>query len=210
LKTSFGERGLEGDWALSTALLRAGVYIAGSSLKLAHSRPWGAAKPGWTLVPTSRFDERIDTFFDDAASAFDFIGLRTMDYMNWRYGDIRAGDFRITTAEEGGRILGFSVLALSHGRAKIADLLALPGRLDVAASLLGDAIRYAHAARAASIDCWLPRRHPYRSLLRREGFLRTANRPHFFERIGGADEDVAFLDDPSAAIHFTLGDSDLV
>jgi len=52
------------------------------------------------------------------AAGFDFIGLRRMDHLNWRYADVRAGDFRITLAEENDRVLGFSVLCIARGRAK--------------------------------------------------------------------------------------------
>lgn len=148
-------------------------------------------------------------FADKASAAFDFIGSRRADYLNWRYADRRAGNFTLTLARTPDNILGFSVLGVSRGRALVADLLALPGRADVAASLIADSIRSARAAGAAAIECRLPRRHPYRQLLRRAGFFRSTYAACFFEPVGVPEDAIAFLDDPGASVHFTLGDSDI-
>jgi hypothetical protein len=190
-------------------LLKAGAYLGLFCVDLVRSRPRRPTPSDWSLERTSRFDERFDVFADEASTAFDFIGSRRADYLNWRYADRRAGNFVITLAETPDRILGFSVLSASRGRALVADLLALPGRADVADSLIVDSIRNARAVGAAAIECRLPKHHPYRPLLRRAGFFRTTNAACFFEAVGVPEDAIAFLDNPGASVHLTLGDSDI-
>jgi GNAT superfamily N-acetyltransferase len=164
----------------------------------------------WRIVDAPRFDERIDSFFAEAAVPFDFIVERSKEFLNWRYADPRAGSFRLRVAESGSRILGYAVLSASNGRAYIADVLALPGRLDVVSSLLDDAIDYAVREQAAALECWCPAHHPYRSVLAGRGFRhkRRLKPVYLALRLPAADLD--FLADRKAAIHFQLGDTDLV
>jgi hypothetical protein len=163
----------------------------------------------WSIRTIDRFDDRIDTFWQRAAAPFDFIVERTADYLNWRYADPRAGIFAIRVAEQGNELLGYSVLRLSHDRGYIADLLALPDRLDVAASLFDDAIAHFDGVPVARIDCWLPVRHPYQPLARERGFVdkRVVDIDCY---IHNPALDLSFLADPSVAIHLSAGDTDLV
>src|SRR5574342_836023 len=169
-------------------LLKAGAYLGLFCVAVIRWRPCRPMPSDWRLERTSRFDERFNVFADEAASTFDFIGSRRADYLNWRYGDRRAGDFVITLAETPDRILGFSVLSVSRGRALVAELLALPGRTDVAESLIIESIRSARAVGAAAIECRLPKHHPYRPLLRRAGFFRSTSAACFFEAVGGRED----------------------
>jgi hypothetical protein len=164
----------------------------------------------WSIADCARFDERIHVLYREAARQFDLILARNKDYLNWRYCDPRAGTFRLRVAESEGRILGYTVLAASKGRAQVADVLALPDRLDVVASLLDDAIAYAVASKAGMLECWCPTHHPYKSVLLGRGFQskRTIKLTYLALRAPRAEVD--FLADRKAAIHFQLGDTDLV
>ena len=95
-------------------------------------------------------------------------------------------------------------------RAYLADLLALPDRGDVVAALARDAVEIARKNGAAVIDCWLPRRHPYRAALQRLGFLDHSDAGLSYHPIQASDEDLAPLADPKGRLHYTLGDTDLV
>jgi GNAT superfamily N-acetyltransferase len=171
----------------------------------------------WTIVPADRFDDRIDAFWMQAARPFDFIIARKREYLNWRYADPRAGIFAIRLAEQDGALLGYSVLRISNDKAFFADLLVLPGRLDVVRSLIADGLSYFRPsgtvrAGVSRIDCWLPARHPYNEALHDVGF---AFRKHpTIVQLAPRRKDVAaavsFLADPYAAVHITAGDTDLV
>ena len=108
-------------------------------------------------------------------------------------------------------MLGYLVAARSYGRGFIADLLVLPGRLDVLESLVRDALGRLRETGVESIRCWLPRGHAYRGVLERLGF-RPRGRPlalvYETYRVG-ADE-LRLLHDPRLAVHYSMSDSDLV
>jgi hypothetical protein len=170
--------------------------------------PRGSA--GCAIRVVERFDHHIDGFFEEAARPFDFIIARTKDYLNWRYADPRAGRFAIRVAEQGDELLGYAVGRVSHGKGYIADLLALPDRLDVVEALVNDAARYLWDAGVSRVDCWLPAVHPYRDVLERAGFAfrRFPTNLDVIQRT--KDIDLSFLEDPAAAVHVCAGDTDLV
>lgn len=176
----------------------------------AASSLWPASRHRWDLVEVERFDERFDALFEATAVQFDHIKQRTAEYLNWRYADPRAPQYTRLAAIEDGRVLGYLVLAVQQHRGYVLDLLALPGRLDVAAGLLDESLRAFRARKATAATCWLPRRHPYRGLLRRRGFADfrqsagASYRPYAHLESGTFD----FMADPHARLHVTLGDSD--
>ncbi|MCH8850234.1 MAG: GNAT family N-acetyltransferase [Chloroflexi bacterium] len=48
------------------------------------AQPGAGERLGWTIRVASRFDERIGEFWAEASQPFDFIVVRTKDYLNWR------------------------------------------------------------------------------------------------------------------------------
>ncbi len=169
------------------------------------------AEEPWQLCGVTTFDERIDALWRDAAPQFDFIASRTRDFLNWRFCDRRAGDYTVVVAEQDGRILGYTVERVSNGRGYLVDLLTLPGRLDVAFSLARRAVDGLRGAGVDEVDCWLPSRHSYFDALSEAGFatLKTTQ-DVTYRPLQTAAEELSFLLQPEANIHFTLGDTDLV
>lgn len=161
-----------------------------------------------TTVPA--FDERLDDFATDVISSFTLAVIRGRERMNWRYADPRAGPFRIRIAEAQGAMLGFAVTKVVGGRADVADLLAEPGRLDVADALLADALGSAREQDASSIGAYLPRRHPYWSVFRRHGFLSTRRSAGISIRSSLDVAKQSAFRAPTAALHITKGDFDAV
>ena len=165
----------------------------------------------WTLRRVPAFDRRIDAFWEQAAQPFVAIVARRCEYLNWRYADARAGNFSITVALEGGAILGYIVSCVSRGRGYIADLLALPGRTEVADALIGRSVADLDNAGSSTIECWSPRHHPYRELWQAWGFShRRREVPISMRHAREYVDDMPFRDDPKAAVHITIGDTDLV
>jgi len=166
----------------------------------------------FTIATQSCFDERVEDFLPCVSPSFDLIQYRDCGFLNWRYTDARAGAFVIRVAEEQGRMLGYAVLRTGHHLADIADLLVLPGRLDVAHALIADTLGLARKSGAAAVRSWMIREHPYETILADQGFVRvrTSTKPVFHARPGSDTEELAFLRDPSARIHLMLGDSDHV
>lgn len=173
----------------------------------------GVAGPTSFDVRTyERFDERIRPFFAEAAEAFDFIQVRTPEFLNWRYVDPRSGQFTIRVAEVDGDVLGYAVLETGRATANLADLLVRPGRADIAHALVRDASILARESGASAIRSWMMRDHPYEALLTDLGFVRvhTSTKPVFHASPRTDPEELAFLQHPDTRVHLMLGDSDHV
>ena len=109
------------------------------------------------------------------------------------------------------RLLGYAVLRTAGDKAYLADLLALPGRIDVLEALVADAVALAHRAGASGVECWLSGGHPYRAALRRQGFFDSRlDVAVEFHPIAATAEDLRCLRDPGARVHFQMGDTDMV
>ena len=186
-----------------------------SGLRRSAGRAARGARPGgepFQVLPSERFDDRIDAFSAAASAPFDFIVVRSRQHLDWRYGDERGGRFTTRVAEDAdGAIVGYAVARARGDRGQLVDLLALPGRLDVVAALIEDLAGALEQAGCIDVVCWLPQRHPYRVELYRSGFFDARHCPHITYRPCGASaEELEFLADPATRIHFTLGDTDLV
>lgn len=147
----------------------------------------------------------------EAAAPFWLIVERTPEYLNWRFADARAGAFAIRLAESDGHILGYLVLRMSGGRGHIADLLVLPGRDDVVASLVRDALGQFQSSGVSSVECWATRNHPYREALGQHGFDEKRRTIQFYcQPMRVADEVVEPFGGRDLVMHLVSGDTDLV
>jgi predicted N-acetyltransferase YhbS len=194
-------------------LLRSGrmllTWLAGRARDTAR-RPNG--RP-WTVSLQTSLDERVDGLFGAAAQQFDFIVVRDLEYVNWRFTDRRAGKFAIYVAEQASHLLGYVVLTVDRRRRKgyIADILAVPGQRDVVRSLIDEGLAHLRRQEVERVECWLPRRHVYGDTMRLAGFIQKDIKWRLGYRIMSAPEEaLAFLREPEAAIHFTLSDTDIV
>jgi hypothetical protein len=192
------------------------LAVLGTSLRTAwnwfrHPPHLRRVEGTWSIDTLERFDERTDRFFDEAARPFDFLVVRSQGYMNWRYCDPAAAPFKVRVAEQEGNIVGYLILKISEGEGCIADILALPGRVDVVRSLIEDALDLFRDADVESVSCWMIARHPYNGILRRYGFVNSGKKIIFTYRAESLDDEVvAFVADAGARLHLTQGDSDWV
>jgi GNAT superfamily N-acetyltransferase len=164
-----------------------------------------------SIRAATEFDDRANDLFEQVASSFDFIFVRDRVLLNWRYADRRAGDFTIRLAEEGDRLIGYTVLRSMNGTGYIADILALPARNDAVDALLDDAVEQLRQASVRTVECWLFGNHPYVPALQRAGFLgRRKKAQPTYEAVGIPEEQVSFLGDSGSVVHFTVGEMDYV
>jgi hypothetical protein len=180
------------------------AWLLGSMLAATRRRP--AVEPR----DVTCIDERFDVLFERAASSFDVIAERTAEFLRWRYGDRRGGRYVLRELTEGDRLVGYSVVRTAGAHAYLADLLVLPGRGDAVTTLVADAVAIATASGATMLDCWLPRHHPYRAALRRQGLFGRRDAGVSYHPVELPAEELAPLADRRARIHFTLGDTDLI
>ena len=170
--------------------------------------------PGPSVREVTVFDERTDGLWEEASRPFEFIMTRDRDYLSWRYADRRAGVFTILIAEDGERLLGYTVLSVDRAgrRGAVADVLVLPERVDAARALLREAVARMRRRGVETIECWFPERHPCRSALEDAGFIMRRRKEVSAYRATGAvpEQDLAFIREPTSRVHLTLGDIDRV
>ena len=197
------------------AIKRAPGYVALQVRGALNARP--APATNWRITEVQAFDKRVDDLVGESAkSEFDYLLARGHEFLNWRYFDRRTGPAIGLLAEDGDRLLGYAVLRPIRARGHIADILALPGRSDVARSLIDQGLRRLRLDGMAGVECTLPLNHPYVPALRRAGFVRLAERSRIMDlkfnvstRVG-REVDLDFLAAPDARMHVTMGDSDMV
>ena len=129
----------------------------------------------FVIIEITKFDEDIDKFIGKTESHYNFFIEKNHEYLNWRYCDPRGGKYIIKTAVDDSEILGYVVLELMNSEnglvGNIADLLALPDRNDVAASLLRESCNYLDGLGVNSVDFGVVKGHPYQRISSSFGFI---------------------------------------
>jgi len=160
------------------------------------------------------FDDRIEDFCRKVSEHHYFMVERSRDFLNWRYCDPRSGGFIVRLAEEGGEVLGYSVLRINRCRADypigyVVDLLTLPDRMDVADALIADAARYFDDRDVNMVLSIVVKNHPYERSFGRYGFLDSRIRLNLFYIMLGTIEEMSNIRGVSVnRIHFSYGDID--
>lgn len=193
-------------------LSRATASRAMSAVRIAAASLRPSPRPGrldWTIRTIREFDDRADAFWQEASTQFDLLQVRDREYLNWRYCDPRGGPSMVRIAEQDGELLGYAALRVTPSEVVITDLLALPGRTDVAESLIADALAIGRLAGSATARCWMVANHVYRGSLRRYGFARYDLPTTFRLRREAAEwSELDFLTKPDARVHFMTADTD--
>lgn len=170
-----------------------------------------AARSSYPVVELPRFDERIDSLLERAHEQFDVVLERDRAWLNWRYGDPRGGDFTVLAVEREDELAGYLVYTQRGLRGYVADLLTLPGHVEVAEALLAEAMRRLRSTGAAAAMCWLPSHHPYAAALRRAGFIDSRRDTGVLVRpLRLPPTEAEALSDPRTRFHLTHGDTDVV
>jgi hypothetical protein len=197
--------------SIESLTLRGGNALDQARTLLARWRAAPQPPESVSIHQIASFDERVDSLWEAASPQFQVIVERRQHYLNWRYADPRAGNFRIMVAEEHGAIAGYIVTSSSRVRGFIADILVMPGRLDVVDMLVRHAVDNLQRPEIRDIECWTPRHHPYRRVLRARGFVHKRRTVPLACRVSqGANARMTCGDDPNAAVHITMGDTDIV
>jgi GNAT superfamily N-acetyltransferase len=131
------------------------------------------------------FDERMDRFWNEVSSEYDFIIWRGRDFLNWKYHDRDCGAFEVRQATEGDKIVGYCVLRVNRYLSEypigyVVDLLTYPDELHVADALMGDAVRYFDDHDVNIVNYQTIGGHPHEAIARRHGFVDSRIRMHMF------------------------------
>ena len=140
------------------------------------------ANENYAIDEIKSFDERIDTFWDTVNGSYNFIIEKNRAYLNWRYCDSRGGDFVVRQAVKGEVVLGIVAIQLTsyngYQEGFVMDLLALPGRLDVADALLRNVCNYFDGLGVNAIYYMVIDGHPYQEISKKNGFVDSQRNPY--------------------------------
>jgi hypothetical protein len=165
-----------------------------------------------------RFDARFDGLWERVAPRYGLTVIRDSTYLNWRYCDNPARDYRTVVAERAGEVVAYMTLrcmeqyGLRGGM--IVDLAAAPGSEQALSALLVFAERFLREQQLDVMACLINGDDRYVRLLRRQGFLRVPGRLGFKEwyfgyRINKPTVSEEVCADP-ANWFLTFGDTDVV
>ena len=123
----------------------------------------------------SRFDDRINGFWNKISNDYDIIRIRDKEYLNWRYVDVPNSDYAIYVTEEEGKICGYIVLGCRNENnlawGHIHDIIALTGRKDIIQCLIAKAVEYFKAKGVDVIFSKMVANEAYRKSFLRNGFI---------------------------------------
>jgi GNAT superfamily N-acetyltransferase len=157
------------------------------------------------------FDEGIDRFWDKIKSHYNIIIQSDQKNLNWRYCDLRAGTFVVKQAVENGEIVGFTILQINRYRPEypvgtIAELLYMPGRIDVLESLISESVDY-FDKNDVNVVVYLSVKYPQlNETLERNGFLDSRTNHHIYYTILTEEEHLRkSYQTPPETQHFSRG-----
>jgi hypothetical protein len=160
------------------------------------------------------FDDRVNTLWGVSAEQYDYIGVRDKTYLNWRYCDLRAGNFRVTIASEKDDIVGYIVSKVNRYNPEypvgfIVDLLTLPERPDVVHILLEQERENFDSIDVNVVLCLMVKGHPYEKILPLHGFLNShINYQAYIIPVGEHEEYTRIKDFKPERIYYSWGDHD--
>ena len=102
--------------------------------------------------------------------------VRDADYLNWRYCDVRGGNFRKYVHVENNEIMGYIVNRVnrideSHVEGYIVDFLYYPGRSDVASELINASLEYFMDNEVNSVRYLCMSTDSVKELMKMHGFI---------------------------------------
>ncbi len=117
------------------------------------------------------FDARFDALWQGVRDHTCLSVCKDARYLTWRYHLNPGGGYRLFLARDGRKLVGLLIMRHTGLGSDIAELLALPDRVDAVSDLLATAIVRARRAGSVILTAWSPARHPYHASLRRAGFV---------------------------------------
>jgi GNAT superfamily N-acetyltransferase len=154
---------------------------------------WKKGKKGEAIhiEEVVQLDEAFDDFWQSASRLYSVMGIRTRQYLNWRYFKHPTRRYTVYRAIEKGEMRGYMVLRkvelLSFNSAVIVDLLALDERALYA--LVEKGVQHSRQEDVNLLGFMVPKPHPYFKSLKRWGFLPSPKAFSFmiFAHTGGED-----------------------
>ncbi len=172
-------------------------------------------KSGVEIKDINKFDYTVNDFYTRIKHSFNFILERDMNYLNWRYCDIRGGDFKVKLASENGEILGYIVTRINKYKPEyptgwIIDLTVDPSRPEVAASLIEDALNFIDDEEVNVSRYWILKGHPLNRVFNDYGFADIGKKGPtvLFQLVKKGNEWDDFYNSSVDKLHLQMGDTE--
>lgn len=156
-------------------LLSAATLLSQPSLAVLYQLKNGGDLPlGYDLNKVSRFDDRLDTFWVEASTAYKILVARDTTYLNWRFVENPTEEYSILLCENGADVAGYMVLKYEEKfdlrLGFIVDVLTRSGASDLGTALISEAVtRFQH--QADLVTCLMLEHTSQATALRRNGFV---------------------------------------
>jgi hypothetical protein len=163
------------DLALHARVHETGIkWRLGKIIEKAGSQPIRSTGSDKTLITVNKFDDTISGFLEKMHSYYDFIRVRTVENLNWRYLEPCGGKYLVRAVIEDGVVAGYAVFRINklqeYHLGYIVELLAPPDRVDNAEALLLDGLNYFQENNVNSVTYQVVEGHPYEKLVSKYGF----------------------------------------
>ena len=157
-----------------------------------------------------QFDQKFDDFWHQVVKGNIMI-RRDHAYLNWRYRECPAIDYKILAVDNKGKLAGY-IITYTHKkdgliRGNIADIIFQPEVTDCAEVLLMEALVGFCEAGAATVNIWCPKGIPLYSFLREMKFVERSTYNYLVAKPLCEDISREFLSDESNW-YYMIGDSD--
>ncbi len=161
----------------------------------------------------NQFSEEINDFWDIIKDDFTFITKKSRNYLNWRYCDLKGGDYNKFIIEENGEVLGYIILRINKFNEDypigfIIDLLTLSDQDNIADALMTSALQHFHDEGVNIIQSIVVKGSLIHDVLKRFKFIdsRTKARIDYMTYNGSNYSDI--IKSTGSNLHFTFGDID--
>ena len=167
-----------------------------------------------SVVEDKGFGVEAEALWGQVSPYYGFMLKRDSGYLNWRYCDSRVGGFQVRKAYDGGKFLGYCVFRVNRFREEypvgyVLDLVAVPGRVDVACSLVGEAVRYFDDAGVNVVNVMVMEGAWFIDALRLNGFLNSRVRLNvYLDPFGEAERVRELVEVEPGRVLVSWGDHD--
>ena len=167
-----------------------------------------------SVVEDKGFGVEAEALWGQVSPYYGFMLKRDSGYLNWRYCDSRVGGFQVRKAYDGGEFLGYCVFRVNRFREEypvgyVLDILVVPGRLDAAYSLMGEAVDFFDDAGVNIVNVQAMERAWFLDALRLHGFINSRVRLNvYLDPFGEADRVRELVDVEPGRVLVAWGDHD--
>jgi hypothetical protein len=144
----------------------------------------------------------------------DFIFERSLDYLNWRYCDVRGGDYYVLQAKKESEYIGYLVCRIVKKedslRGYIVDVLVDPAFPEAGVLLLERGLEYFDEHGVNMCQAWVTKSHWFEDVFTWCGLVDTRRTVGIFLNRKEFPDKETMLKAPSNRLHLQMGDTDWI